>query len=102
MMTPPAHPADVEKVMVRKGPISPPLAPQYNGPFKVAARGPKVFHLDFGGRIEVVLVDQLKPFLGESTEPAIPPKRGRPLGLPSASTPAASRLGGGCVEAGNP
>ena len=87
VMSPPAHLADVEMVMIRKGPISPPLAPQYDGPFKVASRGPKVFHLDFGGRIEVVLVDRLKSFLGESTKPAIPPKRGRLLGLPAASTP---------------
>ncbi len=95
VMTPPAHLADVEMVLVRKGPVSPPLAPQYDSPYRVMAIGPKVFHLDFGGWIEVVSVDRLKPFLGESTEPALTPRRGRPLGLPAASTPAASRLGGG-------
>ena len=49
-------------VFVRRGGTSTPLAPQYEGPFKVVARGPKTFHLQMGDRIEVVSVDRLKPF----------------------------------------
>ncbi len=48
-----------------------------------------------GDQIDVVSVDRLKPFLGSSAIPALPPRRGRPPGSGAAS---GSRLEGGHVE----
>ncbi len=84
-------------VFVRRDGTYTPLGPQYDGPFKVVARGPKTFHLQMGDRIEVVSMDRLKPFTGSAAPPAQPPHRGRPPGSVAAS---GLRLEGGYVEAG--
>jgi len=65
-------------VFVRRGAVSSPLAPQYDGPYLVKQRGQKVFQVEMGGRLEVVSVDRLKPYLGQPVDPALPPRRGRP------------------------
>jgi cleavage and polyadenylation specificity factor subunit 1 len=66
-------------VYIRKGGAAVPLAPLYDGPFRVVKHGPKYFVVKIGDREESVSVDRLKAHLG-STEPAlaVPPKRGRP------------------------
>jgi cleavage and polyadenylation specificity factor subunit 1 len=66
-------------VYVLRGGIIPPLAPRYQGPYKVLERAPKTFKLAIGDQVETVSVDRLKPHLGlASPEPAEPPRRGRP------------------------
>jgi len=68
-------------VYIRRGGAQPPLAPAYSGPFTVVQRGPKVFAVKIGNRVEAVTVDRLKPHLGPSEAmPAAPPLRGRPRG----------------------
>ena len=81
----PPHLACAELVFVRRRGASTPLAPQYDSPFRVVARGPKSFQLQMGDRIDVVSVDRLKPFLGSSATPALPPRRRRPPGSGTAS-----------------
>jgi len=65
-------------VFVKRGATASPLAPVYEGPYLVLQRGMKTFHLEVGGRREVITVDRLKPYLGKEVEPAQPPRRGRP------------------------
>ena len=86
-------------VYVRRGQVAPPLTPQYQGPYVVLERGPKVFKIDLGDREDVVSVDQLKPHRGTAEVlPVRAPRRGRP---PLASSlvpdlpPPESALGGG-------
>ena len=88
---------EAELVFVRRGAMAPPLAPQYEGPYKVVDRGQKVFKLQVGDRVDTVSVDRLKPYLGASVQPQQPPRRGRPpvLVVDSAGQP---RLEGGYVE----
>ncbi len=75
----PRHLATAEMVYVRKGGQPGPLAPPYNGPYKVISRGPKYFNIDIGGQHQAVTVDRLKPHTGTSAStPAAPPRRGRP------------------------
>lgn len=74
----PKNLAAAEFVFVRRGATTSPLAPVYEGPYKVVARGPKVFTLELGGRQEKVSVDRLKPCLAAEVIPANPPQRGRP------------------------
>ena len=67
-------------VYVRGGGQGRPLEDKYAGPYKVLERGPKVFKLQLGQKVEVVTRDRLKPHLGQLTpELAQPPRRGRPL-----------------------
>jgi cleavage and polyadenylation specificity factor subunit 1 len=76
---PPTHLAAAELVYIRKGGTLPPLAPPYEGPYKVVERGPKFFRLDIGGRTVSVSVDRLKPHTGAAAAtPAAPARRGRP------------------------
>jgi len=97
---PPAALQHVEFVYVRAGGTLPPLTPQYRGPYRVLARGPKFFQLQLGGHAENISVDRLKPHRGSSpVQPAVPPRRDvRPLCATTAPTPP-SLLGGGHVEA---
>ena len=72
--------ADAELVYVKRGAVSPPLTQCYSGPYQVVERGPKVFRLQVGERVEVVSADRLKPHTGSAPAiPAVPPRRGRPL-----------------------
>jgi hypothetical protein len=83
-------------VYIQKGGSVPPLSPPYEGPFSVVEAGSKFFTVDISGRRETVSVDRLKPHTGSSTPtPAVPPRRGRPLGTKrsvSAAPPAATGL----------
>ena len=56
-----------------------PLAPLYEGPYKVLSHSPKTFQLQVGKRVEVVSVQCLKPaFTADNEAPVEPPRRGRP------------------------
>ena len=56
-----------------------PLAPLYEGPYKVLSRSLKTFQLQVGKRVEVVSVQRLKPaFTADDEAPVEPPRRGRP------------------------
>ena len=56
-----------------------PLAPLYEGPYKVLFRSLKTFQLQVGKRIKVVSVQRLKPaFTADDEAPVAPPRRGRP------------------------
>lgn len=75
-------PLDVaEFVYVRRGGSKAPLESEYVGPFRVVARGPKVFRIVTGNREQVVSRDRLKAHRG-TDEPVVesPRGRGRPLG----------------------
>ena len=66
-------------VLVRKDGHVPPLAPLYEGPYKVISRSLKTFRLQVGERTDVVSVQRLKPAVtSEEEQPAPPPRRGRP------------------------
>jgi hypothetical protein len=75
------HKADF--VYVKRGAVASSLSPLYSGPYRVISRGEKTFHVDIGGRNEVISADRLKPHLGQApVQPASPPKRGRPPAPP--------------------
>jgi hypothetical protein len=76
------HKADF--VYVRRGAVASSLSPLYSGLYRVISRGEKTFHVDIGGRDEVISADRLKPYLGQApVQPASPSKRGRPPASPS-------------------
>jgi hypothetical protein len=76
------HRADF--VYIRRGAAASSISPLYSGPYRVISRGEKTFHVDIGGRDEVISADRLKPHLGRAPVlPATPPKRGRPPASPS-------------------
>jgi hypothetical protein len=94
-------------VYIRRGGVVPPLAPLYQGPFRVLRRGPKVFYVQIGGSEEAVSVDRLKPHLGGGEiTPAVPARQGRPRSAAAATSsvpvssaadiPADSTAGGSC------
>ena len=86
-------------VFVRRGQQSPLKCP-YEGPFKVLARDDKTFSLDYGGRLERVTIDRLKPAHLDIDQPvraAMPPRRGRPPRRPTARHQLCSVLGGEVV-----
>ena len=71
----------VTMVYVLRGGHTTPLSTCYSGPFEVVARGPKVFQLKIGEKVETVSRDRLKPHLGKDCPQAeVPRGRGRPLG----------------------
>ena len=77
----PKSPSTCEFVFVRHDAYRPPLAPLYDGPFRVLERGEKFFILDISGRRDSVSVDQLKPSYIDSNKQlpvTMPRKRGRP------------------------
>ena len=90
----PAQLLQASFVLVRRGGHVPPLAPLYDGPYRVLKRSLHTFPLQIGDRIDVVSVHRLKPTAtSEDTQPALPPPRGRlrltnhrklPLSSPSA------------------
>jgi hypothetical protein len=66
-------------VYVRRGTAASSISPIYLGHFRVISKGEKTFHVDIGGRDEVISADRLKPHVGCSPIlPAVPPRRGRP------------------------
>ena len=78
-------------VYVRCGGQGRPLEDKYSGPYKVVDRGPKVFKLQLGEKVEVVTRDRLKPHLGQlDPEPAQAPRRGRPPRTEAASSGSSS------------
>jgi hypothetical protein len=72
-------------VYVWRGPAAGPLAPAYDGPFRVLAKSEKVFRVLMGSREEVIAVDRLKAYeaAGPPSEVAAPPPRGRRPGSKS-------------------
>jgi transposase InsO family protein len=87
----PPHLAAAELAYVRRGDKGGPLAQPYAGPYKIVRKGPKTFTLDMGGKEKEVSVDRLKPHTGAgATEPAAPPKRGRPPGKKNTRAPSPS------------
>jgi len=93
---PPAALQHTDLVYVRVDGSSPPLAPQYRGPYRVLSRGPKFFSLQIGDQPDTVSVDRLKPHLGSSpVQPAVPPRRGRPPAARDNRSYAAVVAGGG-------
>jgi hypothetical protein len=81
--TTPASLLAAKYVYIRKGGVSPPLTPLYQGPFAVVQSGPKCFKVRIGDTVEVVSVDRLKPHLGtQPLEPATPAAKGRPKRVP--------------------
>jgi hypothetical protein len=66
-------------VYIRRGAAASSISPLYSGPYRVISGGENTFHVDIGGRDEVVSADRLKPHLGLSPlQPTVPPRRGRP------------------------
>ncbi len=77
-------PPQADFMYVKRGAVASSLSPLYSGPYRVISRGEKTFHVDIGGRDEVISADRLKPNLGQApVQPASPPKRGRPPVSPS-------------------
>jgi hypothetical protein len=75
----PAALASAEMVFVKNDGPKKPLAPLYNGPFKVIERHPKYFVIKVGDREDKVTVSRLQPaIVAADTRPAAPPQRGRP------------------------
>ena len=68
-------------IYVRRGSQGGPLADSYDGPSKLVDRGPKVFRLQLGARVDTVSRDRLKAHLGVVDLEVVSPRpRGRPLG----------------------
>ena len=66
-------------VFIRKDGHVAPLAPLYEGPYKVLSHSLKTFQLQVGKRVEVVSIQRLKPaFKAEDETPVEPPCQGRP------------------------
>ena len=75
----PAELSSCPMVFIRKDGHVAPLAPLYEGPYKVLSRSLKTFQLQVGKRVEVVSVQRLKPaFTADDEAPVEPPRRGRP------------------------
>jgi hypothetical protein len=53
-------------VYIRRGAAASSLSPLYSGPYQVISKGEKTFHVDIGGRDEVISADRLKPHLGRA------------------------------------
>ena len=82
-------------VFIRKDGHIAPLAPLYEGPYKVLSRSLKTFQLQVGKRVETVSVQRLKPaYTADDEAPALPPRRGRPPRQPPPVPPAPPRRRG--------
>ena len=67
-------------VLVRKDGAQPPLSPIYDGPYRVLERSTHFFLLEMGDRTDRVSTLRLKAARTPvDTEPAKPPRRGRPV-----------------------
>jgi Integrase core domain len=69
-----------EAVLVRRDGHVPPLAPLYDGPYRVLTRSRDFFRLQMGDRTDTVSTSRLKLCLDPAAVPAAPPRRGRPPG----------------------
>lgn len=68
-----------ECVLVRRDAQAGPLAPAYDGPYRVLLRSPHFFKLQIGNRQDSVSVHRLKAaYMPANAVPALPPRRGRP------------------------
>ena len=67
-------------VWVRRDGHVKPLTALYDGPFLVLSRGPKVFNLQVGTKVQSISIDRLKPVHSGNESVAVgqPPKHGRP------------------------
>ena len=75
----PAELSSCPMVFIRKDGHVAPLAPLYEGPYKVLAHSLKTFQLQVGKRVEVVSVQSLKPaFTVDDEAPVELTHRGRP------------------------
>ena len=75
----PAELSSCPMVFIHKDGHVSPLAPLYEGPYKVLSCSPKTFQLQVGKRVEVVSVQHLKPaFTADDEAPVEPSRRGRP------------------------
>jgi hypothetical protein len=73
-------------VLVRRDGAQPPLAPLYDGPFRVLERSTHFFRLQLGDRVDNVSTHRLKAaHTPDDTVPAAPPRRGRPPAQPAAA-----------------
>jgi hypothetical protein len=67
-------------VLVRRDGAQPPLSPIYDGPYRVLERSTHFFLLEMGDRTDKVSTLRLKAARTPAdTEPAKPPRRGRPV-----------------------
>jgi hypothetical protein len=69
-----------EAVLVRRDGHVLPLAPLYDGPYRVLTRSRDFFRLQMGDRTDTVFTSRLKPCLDPAAAPAAPPGRGHPPG----------------------
>jgi len=68
-----------ECVLVRRDAQAGPLAPAYDGPYRVLQQSPHFFKLQLGDCSDNVSVHRLKAaYMPASAVPALPPRRGRP------------------------
>ena len=68
-------------VYVQPGGVGLPLAENYAGPYLVLEKGPKVFKLQVGTRVDVITRDWLNPHVGLAPSAVADlPRRGRPPG----------------------
>ena len=75
---PPPALSSEDFVFIKREAPGPPLSPLYDSPYRVLARGPKVFTLELGGRQERVTVDRLKPCLATERGGSCCPPSPRP------------------------
>ena len=84
----PAELSSCPMVFIHKDVHIAPLAPLYEGPNKVLSRSLKTFQLQVDKRVEVVLVQCLKPaFTADVEAPVAPPRWGRPPRQPPPVSP---------------
>ena len=86
----PAELLATEFVFVRKDGVKGPLAPPYDGPFRVLRRSLHSFQLQIGTWLEEISTHRLKVCRAPpDTAVAVPPRRGRPpsIPIPGAKTP---------------
>ena len=82
-------------VFIRKDGHVAPLAPLYEGPYKVLSCSLKTFQLQVGKRVEVVSIQRLEPaFTTDDEAPVEPPRRGRPPRQPPPVPPDPPRCRG--------
>ena len=75
-------------VLVRRDGAQTPLAPLYDGPYRVLERSNHFFRLQIGERTDNVSTLRLKAAnTPADTVPAVPPRRGRPPTLPPPPDP---------------
>jgi hypothetical protein len=58
----------------------PPLAPLYDGPYRVLTRSREFFRIQMGDRTDMVSTSRLKPCMDPAIASAAPPRQGSPPG----------------------